>query len=73
MSMSKIFNVSADCKPELHYMVDIGGFSPLRKIFHLENVVFPSLRQKTAVLRRLRYMEIIQKRPLKDSYFRGAD
>lgn len=25
MSMSKIFNVSADCKPELHYMVDIGG------------------------------------------------
>lgn len=25
MSMSKTFNVSADCKPELHYMVDIGG------------------------------------------------
>lgn len=23
--MSKIFNVSADCLPELHYMVDLSG------------------------------------------------
>ena len=23
--MSRIFNISADCKPNLHYMVDING------------------------------------------------
>ncbi len=23
--MGKVFNTTADCKPQLHYMVDIGG------------------------------------------------
>ena len=28
--MNKVFNVSADCKPNLHYMVDMSGL--LQKI-----------------------------------------
>lgn len=56
--MGKVFNVTADCKPRLHYMVDISG--RLEEIMHLvdsgEYFMINRARQygKTTILRALK-------------------
>ena len=43
--MGKTFNVSADCKPELHYMVDISGKLSQIKVMVDEGQYFTINRQ----------------------------
>lgn len=61
--MGKVFNTTADCKPQLHYMVDIGGRLEEMKSLVVKGEYFTINRArqygKTTALRALKKAEVV--------------